>query len=86
MLDDLFSHKIHATDLEEWGKTLVRLANVYQQLDGRLFDKEEMRNRLDRLAPTAARDPFRASILHLHVDSRSRPDRLGTERMASSTK
>jgi hypothetical protein len=59
MLDDLFSHKIHATDLEEWEKTLVRLANVYEQLDGRLFDKEEMRNRLDRLAPTAARDPFR---------------------------
>src|SRR5690242_7970752 len=59
MLDDLFSHKIHATDLEHWALTLVQLAQVYAQLDGQPYDRDQLEDRLALLAPMARRSAFR---------------------------
>lgn len=59
IIDDLFSHKIHATDLEDWKRTLVKVAEVFKILDGRPYDSTEMDNRLGKLAPGAKRSAFR---------------------------
>jgi hypothetical protein len=60
MLDDLFSHKIHASeDLEAWERRLVRLASIFHQFDGMAFDREGFDSALAILAPEAARSPFR---------------------------
>lgn len=60
MLDDLFSHKIHATrDLEGWQRRLVKLATIFKEFDGQEFDRDAFDNRLKILAPEAARSPFR---------------------------
>lgn len=60
MLDDLFSHKIHATrDLEGWQRRLVKLATIFEEFDGQEFDRDAFDNRLKILAPEAARSPFR---------------------------
>lgn len=59
MLDDLFSHKIHATNLDEWERTLVKLAQVFEELNERPYDNTELEDRLAHLAPNAARSAFR---------------------------
>jgi hypothetical protein len=60
VLVDLFSHKIHATDdLEAWGKKLVKLATIFNQFDGQVFDREAFDRALKILSPEAARSPFR---------------------------
>jgi hypothetical protein len=60
MLDDLFSHKIHASeDLEAWERSLVRLASIFARFDGREFARNEFDQALRILAPEAARSPFR---------------------------
>jgi hypothetical protein len=60
MLDDLFSHKIHASeDLEAWERRLVRLASIFARFDGQAFDREALDTALGVLAPEAARSPFR---------------------------
>lgn len=59
MLDDLFSHKIHASSLEDWKRKLVKLAEVFLKFDGQPFNREEFDRSLNFLSPTAARSPFR---------------------------
>jgi hypothetical protein len=59
MIADLFSHKIHATDLEDWERRLVLLAAIFQRFDGQPLDRDKLDDALKFLAPTAARSPFR---------------------------
>ncbi len=59
MLDDLFSHKIHASSLEDWKRKLVKLAEVFLSFDGQTFEREQFDRTLNFLSPTAARSPFR---------------------------
>jgi len=59
MLDDLFSHKIHASNLEIWKKNLVRLAEVFLAFDNRTFDRERFDRTLKLLSPNTVRSPFR---------------------------
>ena len=59
MLFDLFSHKIHAGDIDAWSVTLVKLEQVYAQLDGHPFDRDQLENRLLLLAPNSTRSAFR---------------------------
>lgn len=59
MLDDLFSHKIHASSLEDWKKKLVKLAEVFLTFDSRPFERERFDQALNFLSPTAARSAFR---------------------------
>lgn len=59
MLDDLFSHKIHASSLEDWKRKLVKLAEVFLNFNSQTFDRERFDRALNFLSPTAARSPFR---------------------------
>lgn len=59
MLDDLFSHKIHASSLENWKKKLVKLAEVFWIFDSQPFERERFDQALNFLSPTAARSAFR---------------------------
>jgi hypothetical protein len=60
MLDDLFSHKIHASeDLDAWERSLVTLASIFAKFNGQPFDRVAFDNELRTLAPHAARSPFR---------------------------
>lgn len=60
MLDDLFSHKIHASDdLDAWERSLVTLASIFAKFDRQPFDRNAFDNELRILAPGAARSPFR---------------------------
>ncbi|MGB5960782.1 MAG: hypothetical protein WBG73_09015 [Coleofasciculaceae cyanobacterium] len=59
MLNDLFSHKIHASDLEDWKRKIVKLAYVFQSFDNQTFNRERFDQALNFLSPTAARSPFR---------------------------
>lgn len=59
MLDDLFSHKIHASDLEDWKRRLVKLAQVFLAYDNQPFDRDSFDQSLRFLSPTTARSPFR---------------------------
>ncbi|WP_373529118.1 hypothetical protein [Nostoc sp.] len=59
MLDDLFSHKIHASDLEDWKRRLVKLAQVFLSFDNKPLDRDRFDESLRLLSPTTARSPFR---------------------------
>jgi len=59
MLDDLFSHKIHASSLEDWKRKLVKLAEVFLAFDNQPFNRERFDQALNFLSPTSARSPFR---------------------------
>lgn len=59
MLDDLFSHKIHASNLEDWKRQLVQLAQVFLYFDNQFFDRDRFDRSLRLLSPTTARSPFR---------------------------
>ncbi|MEX0269873.1 hypothetical protein AB3R30_12070 [Leptolyngbyaceae cyanobacterium UHCC 1019] len=59
MLNDLFSHKIHASDLENWKRKLVKLAQVFETFDGQPFNRQQFDTALKFLSPTTARSPFR---------------------------
>lgn len=60
MLDDLFSHKIHASDdLEGWKRGLVKLAQVFLVHDSKSFDKDDFDRLLRFLSPKTKRSPFR---------------------------
>ena len=60
MLDDLFSHKIHASrDIEAWQINLVRLATIFSVFDNKQFNRDAFDASLKTLAPQAARSPFR---------------------------
>jgi hypothetical protein len=60
MIDDLFSHKIHASrDLEVWKCNLVKLAQFFLIFDNKPFDRDEFDKLLKILSPTTARSPFR---------------------------
>jgi len=59
MIDDLFSHKIHASNLEDWKRKLVKLAQVFMSFDNELFDRSRFDESLRFLSPTTARSPFR---------------------------
>lgn len=62
MLNDLFSHKIHASkDIEGWERTLVKVAEVFLDFDQQIFDKPRLNERFYELAPNTkpGRDPFR---------------------------
>lgn len=59
MIDDLFSHKIHASDLELWKRNLVRQAQIYLELDNRTYDDDQFNAALRLLSPNAARTPSR---------------------------
>jgi hypothetical protein len=61
MLDDLFSHKIHASDLEGWKRGLVKLAQVFLTYDNQPFDRKSFDQSLRVLSPKTKteRSPFR---------------------------
>lgn len=59
MLDDLFSDKIHASDLEDWKRRLVKLAQVFLSFDNKPLDRDRFNESLRFLSPTTARSPFR---------------------------
>ncbi len=59
MLDDLFSHKIHASNLEEWKRKIVKLAYVFHSFDNQSFDRERFDQALNFLSLTATRSPLR---------------------------
>lgn len=59
MIDDLFSHKIHASDLELWKRNLVRQAAIYLELDNRTYNDKQFNIALRLLSPNAARTPSR---------------------------
>ena len=62
MLDDLFSHKIHASSLEDWKRKLVKLAEVFLTFDNQPFERERFDQALNFLSPTSARSPFRDKV------------------------
>ena len=59
MLDDLFSHKIHASSLEDWKKKLVKLAEVFLTFNNLPFERERFDRALNFLFPGVARSAFR---------------------------
>ena len=59
MLDDLFSHKIHASSLEDWKKKLVKLAEVFLSFNNRPFQRDRFDRALNFLSPGVARSAFR---------------------------
>lgn len=59
MLDDLFSHKIHASNLESWKRQLVQLAQVFLDFDNQPFERDTFDQSLRLLSPNTARSPFR---------------------------
>jgi hypothetical protein len=66
MITDLFSHKIHSSGLE-WQDKLIELACIFSEFDGKVYNREEIENRLQQISPRAtfvARDPskFRDEI------------------------
>jgi hypothetical protein len=62
MLKDLFSHKIHASEnIEDWKRTLVKVAKIFLDFDKQIFDRTQLNERFYELAPNTkpGRDPFR---------------------------
>lgn len=59
MVDDLVSHKIHASDLEAFKRRLVQAATVYDDLEGQDYDKDRLEDRLSEVAPESGRSPTR---------------------------
>jgi hypothetical protein len=62
MLNDLFSHKIHASeDVEDWKRTLVKVAEVFLSFDQQPFNRTQFEEELNYLAPhtKAGRDSLR---------------------------
>lgn len=67
MITDLFSHKIHSSG-DEWPDKVAELAAVFNEFDGKIWDRAAIETRLRQISPRAAyvdvRDPskFRDEI------------------------
>ena len=59
-ITDLFSHKIHSND-PDWPDKLVELASLFNQFDGRVFNRNAIENELFQLSPRSAFAPRDAS-------------------------
>lgn len=62
MLIDLFSHKIHASeDIEDWKRSLVKVAEVFWTFDQKPYNRTEFEAELNYLAPNTkpGRDSWR---------------------------
>lgn len=66
MITDLFSHKIHSSNVD-WQEKLIELASIFAEFDNRIYDRKAIEERLRSISPRAAfigRDPskFRDEI------------------------
>ena len=53
MITDLFSHKIHSSG-NEWPDKLTELAAIFNEFDGKLFDRSALEERLTKISPRAS--------------------------------
>lgn len=65
-IKDLFSHKIHSSG-DDWPEKLIELACIFNEFDGKPYDRDAIEERLSEISPRAsivARDPskFRDEI------------------------
>ncbi len=63
MIVDLFSHKIHSSG-EDWSEKLAEIAAIFNEFDGKLFNRNAFEERLQRISPRAS---------YLAKDAASRP-------------
>lgn len=53
MIEDLFSHKIHSSG-EEWSEKLIELAFIFARHDGLEYNRDEIKNDLNRISPRSS--------------------------------
>jgi hypothetical protein len=53
IIKDLFSHKIHSSG-DEWPEKLAELAAIFDEFDGKLFDRAAFETRLQSISPRAS--------------------------------
>lgn len=56
MIRDLFSHKIHASS-DDWPDKLVELACIFNEFDGKVYDRVELEERLAKISPRSSFAP-----------------------------